>query len=79
MRKVESLSIRYVGYKEPENADEIELEVLGLETTICAARQRIAILRQSLQLRELMKNSVVEDTKNEETVQEARDVEELKV
>ena len=78
MRKVESLSIRYVGYKEPENADEIELEVLGLETAMAAARQRIAILRQSLQLRELMKNSTVEDTKDEETVQETHNTEKTK-
>ena len=75
MRKVESLSIRYVGYKEPESLDEVELELLGLETAIAAARQRISVLKQSLKLRELMKNSVVEDN-NEETVEETPDAKE---
>jgi len=76
MRKVESLSIRYVGYKEPENLEEVELEILGLETAMAAAKQRISVLKQSLKLRELMKNSVVEDD-NEETVAETPDAKEV--
>jgi hypothetical protein len=70
MRKIESLSIRYVGYKEPKTHEEVQLEILGLKTAIAAAKQRIAVLTQSVQLQHLMKQSLVEDTKDEETVPE---------
>jgi hypothetical protein len=53
MRKIESLNIRYVGFKSPENADEVELEILGLQTAIAAAQQRISVLNQSLKLEKL--------------------------
>ncbi len=78
MRKVESLTIKYVGYGMPESEEEIDLEVLGLKTAIAAANQRISVLKQSLQLREIMKNFTVEDTKDEETVQETHKTEETK-
>ena len=66
MRKVESLSIRYVGFKEPRSQEEVELEILGLETAIAAARQRICVLKQGLHLQEMSKK----DTADEETVTE---------
>jgi len=75
MRNVESLAIKYIGYNNPETAEEVELELLGLQTAIAAAEQRIAVLKQSLQLQLLMKNSVVEEPANEETVTETSDTE----
>ena len=75
MRKVESLMIKYVGYKEPKTSEEVQLEILGLETAIAAAKQRIAVLTQSVQLQRLMKQSVEEEPKYEKTVQETADTE----
>ena len=65
MRKVESLSIRYLGYKDPETLDEVELEILGLETVIAAAKQRISVLSQGIKLKEIM-SQATEDS-NEKT------------
>jgi hypothetical protein len=70
MRKLESLSLKYAGYKDPQTKEEAELEILGLETAITAAQQRIAVLKQSVRLTELTKNSVAEDTPNAQTVAE---------
>ncbi|KKL04700.1 hypothetical protein LCGC14_2613460, partial [marine sediment metagenome] len=47
----------------------------GLRTAIAAAKQRIAVLTQSVQLQHIMKQSVVEDKQDEEIVQEATDAE----
>jgi hypothetical protein len=54
MRKVESLIVKYLGYKDPESIDEVELEILGLETAISVAQQRIAVLKQSLKLKKIV-------------------------
>ena len=69
MKKVESLSIRYIGYKGPATHEEVVLEILGLRTAIAAAKQRIAVLTQSVQLQHIMKQSVVEDKQDEEIVE----------
>jgi hypothetical protein len=69
MRKVESLVIKYVGYKDPSCADEVELEILGLETAIAAAKQRITVLRQGLKLERL----VLGDKQYAEAVKKASD------
>jgi hypothetical protein len=73
MRKVESLSLKYVGYKEPQNETEVEFEILGLETIMAAAKQRIAVLKQSLRLIDIMKNATGDES-NAQTVQEASDI-----
>ena len=54
MRKVEKLTINYVGYQNPETTEEVELEILGLETAIANAQSRIAMLKQGLQLNKMM-------------------------
>ena len=77
MRKVESLSIRYIGYDKPENHDEVELEILGLETTIAVAKQRIAVLRQSLKLQSMVKDSTVGD-EHAQTITETSNSSEIK-
>lgn len=78
MRKVESLSLKYLGYKDPQDKDEVELELLGLETIIAAARQRIAVLKQSIKLTEIMRDSVVEVEPNAQNVQKTSDSTETK-
>lgn len=77
MRKIESLVIKYVGYNNPETQSEVELELLGLETAIAAANQRIAVLKQSLKLQSLMHESAVEET-NDKTVEEDAGAKETK-
>ena len=78
MRKVEGLTLKYFGYREPQDQTEIDFEILGLETIIATAQQRIAVLKQSVKLTEIMKNSVVEDESNAQTVQEASGSPEVK-
>ena len=53
MRKVEKMQVDYVGYKTPETADEVDLEILGLEMAIATAQARIALLRQGLHLNKM--------------------------
>lgn len=65
MKEVESLAIKYIGFREPMTEDEVELEMLGLKTAIAAAEQRIAVLKQSVKLQEIMKKSIAEETVNE--------------
>jgi len=77
MRKIESLSLKYIGYKNPENIEEVELEILGLETAISSAQQRIAVLKQSLKLKEIMSNSS-EGGANAKTVTETSNTEKIK-
>ena len=72
MRKVESLSIRYVGFKEPTDPDEVELEILGLETAIAAAKQRICVLKQGLHLREMSSKEPINEKTVEETPSEEK-------
>ncbi len=59
MKKLESLKVEYVGYSVPETADEVGLEILGLELAIKCAEQRIALLKQGLKvsnMRDMVKN-----------------------
>jgi len=50
MRKIEKLNLDYIGYEQPENVDELEVELLGLELLIKCAEQRIALLKQGLKV-----------------------------
>jgi len=53
MKKVEKLAVDYVGYNDPNTADEVVLEILGLELAIKNAEQRIALLKLSLKSAEM--------------------------
>jgi hypothetical protein len=75
MKKLESLSIKYVGYSNPSTEEEVELELLGLATAIAAAKQRIAVLNQSLKLQNMMKSSMSKEGDDEKAVYEASDTE----
>jgi len=69
MRKLQKLNIEYVGYKEPENEEELNMELLGLENAIKNAELRISMLRQGLHLNKMMKNALAAGDKlNEQTV-----------
>lgn len=68
MKDIESLIIKYIGYKEPSTEEEVELEILGLRTSIAAAGQRIAVLEQSLKLQEIVQKSKAEGTTDEKAI-----------
>ena len=57
MRKLEELFIKYIGYKQPETVDEVELEILGLKTAIKQAELRISMLEQGLKTGEQLEKS----------------------
>lgn len=70
MKKIESLNLKYVGYQQPENEEEVDIEIAGLETIITTAQQRISILKQSLKLTKAIKNSTIKDESDAKTVTE---------
>lgn len=53
MKEPEKCTVEYVGFQKPETADEVVLEILGLELAIKQAEHRVAFLRQSLKLTEM--------------------------
>ena len=57
MRQVEKLTVEYIGYQNPETEDEVQMEILGLESAICGIRHRIATLQQGVHLNKLMQTS----------------------
>lgn len=63
MKKIESLVLKYLGYSDPVNKDEIEMECLGLATAIATAQQRISVLQQSLKLTSMI--SAAEEAQEE--------------
>ena len=52
MREPESCSLEYCGYSKPRSPNEVSFEILGLESLIKMAEQRISILKQSRYLAE---------------------------
>jgi hypothetical protein len=47
LRDPELCVVKYCGYTEPKTPEELEFEILGLETAIYEAKKKIATLRQS--------------------------------
>jgi hypothetical protein len=47
MKKPEERVISYIGYNKPENKDELEFEILGLQNAIAKINLKISELRQS--------------------------------
>jgi len=47
MRDPDLCEIKYCGYKSPQTPNELEFEILGLETAIYEAKKRMSTLRQS--------------------------------
>lgn len=70
MRKLEKLTIGYVGYQQPETEDELRMEILGLENVVKNAELRISVLKQAAQLNEMMKNAkIVGDNVDEKNLE----------
>ncbi len=57
MKNPETCKINYCGYSKPSSPNEISFEILGLESLIKMAEQRISILKQSLFLAEAVISS----------------------
>lgn len=47
MREPDVCVVKYCGYNEPRTPDEVEFEILGLETAIFEAKKKIATLKQT--------------------------------
>ena len=47
MREPADCFIKYCGYTQPESADELEFEILGLRQAVKTIETRIALLEQS--------------------------------
>tara|TARA_B100000131_G_scaffold286880_1_gene297130 strand:+ start:2744 stop:2953 length:210 start_codon:yes stop_codon:yes gene_type:complete len=60
MREPESCNIEYCGYSNPRSPNELDFEILGLESVIKIAEQRIAALRQSRYLAEYLSSNSVD-------------------
>ena len=56
MKDLEKLKVDYIGYSNPETEDEVTLEILGLELAVKCAEQRIALLKQGLQVSRMKKS-----------------------
>ena len=54
MKKVQKLTVEYVGIASPETNEELEFECAGLELALCEIKSRIAKLRQAQQLTKLL-------------------------
>lgn len=54
MNKVKNLKIEYLGVENPKTPTEIEFEILGLESAITEAQNKIAQLKQGMVLAKLI-------------------------
>jgi hypothetical protein len=61
MRRPENCNIQYCGYNDPKSSEEIEFEILGLDTLIKKAQERISSLTQSKYLVDLAIHSKIEN------------------
>ena len=61
MREPSNCEIKYCGFKEPRDCDEIEFEILGLLNLVKKAEERISTLRQTSFLVELAIKNNSED------------------
>jgi len=60
-REPEKCLVEYCGYKNPRSQEELEFEILGLETAIYEAKKRIAALKQSNYLVEITLKRQLDD------------------
>jgi hypothetical protein len=54
MREPQNCEMKYCGFSKPVSSDEIKFEILGLESLIKQAEERIASLRQTSFLADLV-------------------------
>lgn len=60
--KVEQLDVKYLGIKNPKTIDEIKFEILGLETLILEAKNKISQLKQGVALARLLAEEEEDDS-----------------
>jgi hypothetical protein len=53
MKNPEVCQVEYLGYNRPETPDELEFEIIGLQTAIYEIKKRIFSLKQSQKLVEM--------------------------
>lgn len=53
IREPEKCNIEYCGFQKPQSPEELQFEILGLETAICEINKRIATLKQTNYLVEI--------------------------
>ena len=70
MREPNTCKVDYCGYTKPRTPDEISFEILGLETLIKTAEQRISVLKQSL----FLANTVVSEISKGKEVEFGGDI-----
>lgn len=70
MNEPERCTIEYCGFKNPKTPDELEFEVLGLETAICEAKKRISSLKQS---KYLVKVTIQDMNRDNNNLKEKKD------
>lgn len=66
--KLKHLNIEYLGIEEPKTPVEIEFEILGLETVIAEATQKISQLKQGIVLAKL----IAEERQNDNNTRSGR-------
>lgn len=64
MREPELCVVKYCGYADPRSPEELEFEILGLESAIYEAKKKIASLRQSNFLVKVKLNEEKNDNSN---------------
>lgn len=67
--KLKHLKIEYLGIEEPKTPTEIEFEILGLETVIAEAQNKISQLKQGMVLAKLM----IEERQNDNSASQSRE------
>jgi len=66
--KLKHLKIEYLGIEKPQTPTEIEFEILGLETVIAEAQNKISQLKQGMVLAKLM----IEERQNDNSASQSR-------
>lgn len=64
MREPDLCVVKYCGYNEPRTPEELEFEILGLETAIYEAKKKIATLKQSSFLVKVNLSEIKNDNSN---------------
>jgi hypothetical protein len=64
LREPDLCVVKYCGYTEPRTPEELEFEILGLETAIYEAKKKIATLKQSSFLVKVNLSEIRNDNNN---------------
>lgn len=73
MERVKEKTIKYLGVENPNTIEEIEVELLGLDTAVKKAEMRASELRQGLSVAKLRFLEKAKAEKQEEKKEEAKE------